>query len=272
MTSANLIACSRMYNLTPQIRDLWDDFFRWLSKSSGIGLDIVEHAAPAPMSQLWERPDMGAVFMCGFPFSQFPAENRPAILAVPVVKAAWAGGRPDYASHIVVAENGSLKTAADLSVAHWGWTVRDSQSGYHAARTFLAGILDDGASRPRTVGSLLNPSGIIAALHDGRIDAGAIDAYSYALLSMHAPDRIAGLRIIATTKSVPFPPLVASRAVPEGTVRALRVALTEAHRTEAGRSALTSLAIERFERREAADYQCLRQQAEETDRVLASPW
>jgi ABC-type phosphate/phosphonate transport system substrate-binding protein len=272
MTSANLIACSRMYNLTPQIRDLWDEFFRWLSRSSGIGLDIVEHAAPAPLSVLWERPDMGAVFMCGFPFSQLFSETRPAILAVPVVRAAWAGGRPDYASHIVVAANGPLEKAADLSIARWGWTVRDSQSGYHAARAFLAGILGEGAPRPRAVGSLLNPSGIIAALYDGRIDAGAIDAYSYALLSMHAPDRIAGLRIIATTRPVPFPPLVASRAAPEDTIRALREALTEAHRSETGRRVLAPLVIERFERREAADYQCLQRQAAETDRVLASPW
>src|SRR6218665_3423610 len=93
------IACSRMYNLSPAIRGAWDDLFGWLGRESGTDLQIVAHAAPAPLSELWNRPDMGAVFMCGFPFSQMPEEARPVALAAPGSTEEWARGGPLYASH-----------------------------------------------------------------------------------------------------------------------------------------------------------------------------
>lgn len=65
MSDAKLIACSRMYNVSAGVRARWDDLFVWLGGQAGVELDIVAHASPAPLSELWERPDMGAVFMCG---------------------------------------------------------------------------------------------------------------------------------------------------------------------------------------------------------------
>lgn len=94
-----------MYNLSPKISGLWDRLFDWLSSQSGINLEVIAHAAPAPLSELWARPDMGTVFMCGFPFSRLAAAERPVPIAAPVSLADWAEGRPVYASHIVAAHD-----------------------------------------------------------------------------------------------------------------------------------------------------------------------
>lgn len=164
MVMSKPIACSRMYNLSPRIRGLWDALFALVSLRSGVELEIIAHAAPAPLSALWSRPDMGTVFMCGYPFSRMPEDTRPAVLAAPVSSEAWSLDQPLYASHILVASTGPVNAVADLAAARWGWTVRDSQSGYHAARSYLADRFAGTMKQSTTVGPLLNPSGIVAAL------------------------------------------------------------------------------------------------------------
>ena len=266
MTPPAAIACSRMYNLSPNISGLWDRLFHWLADRSGVGLDVIAHAAPAPLSELWGRPDMGAVFMCGFPFSQLSADERPQPLAAPVSLADWANGRPVYASHIVAAREKQFTEAA-LATARWGWTVRDSQSGYNAPREFFSGLADR-PSAVKTVGPLLNPRGVVDAIRSGVIDVGAIDAYAYQLLAIHEPEMVAPLRIVATTKPAPFPLLVASRRQPPEVVAALRAVLLEAHESLEGRAILASLGLAAFVEPDIATYDQLPARARLADEIL----
>ncbi|WP_430259667.1 phosphate/phosphite/phosphonate ABC transporter substrate-binding protein [Neorhizobium sp. IRS_2294] len=263
------IANSRMYNLSPKIRGLWDALFAWLGHESSVAMDIVAHASPAPLSDLWARPDMGAVFMCGYPFSQLKPEQRPLPLAAPVSTADWGRGKPLYASRVITARNSAL-TAADLQSARWGWTVRDSQSGYHAPREFAAS-LQQGNSAFETVGPLLNPTGVAEAIASGRADVGAIDAYAYQLMEMHEPQMIADLRVIATTAPAPFPMLVAARRQPAEIISALRQALWSAHKHAKSRAILSSLGLSAFTEPDLASYENLPARARRTDEVL-SPW
>ncbi|GAC1045855.1 PhnD/SsuA/transferrin family substrate-binding protein [Rhizobium sp. No.120] len=257
-----------MYNLSPGISALWDQLFHWLADRSGVELEVIAHAAPAPLSELWARPDMGAVFMCGFPFSQLSPMERPQPLAAPVSLADWANGQPVYASHIVAARDKQL-TEADLAGARWGWTVWDSQSGYNAPREFFA-MLPNRPSAAQTVGSLLNPRGVIDAIRSGAVDVGAIDAYAYQLLALHEPDMIAPLRIIATTKPAPFPLLVASRQQSPNVVNALRTNLLAAHRDPEGSNILASLGLSAFAEPDIAAYDQLPIRARAIDAALGT--
>jgi len=257
-----------MYNVSPVIRARWDDLLAWAGDQAGVPLEIIGHAAPAPLSELWTRPDMGAVFMCGYPFSRLPEDERPVILAAPVCKAPWSGGRPRYASHIVVIAEAASGSPADMGRAVWGWTVRDSQSGYHAPRAFLAGRARAKTTVVRTVGPLLNPTGIVEALRAGRIDVGAIDAYAFELLSLHQPDTLAGLKIVATTEPMPCPMLVAARSAPDEQVSALRQALLQAHESAGGRAVLDPLALARFDLPDASDYRILPERADAANRSI----
>ncbi len=254
-----------MYNLSPKISGLWDRLFRWLTDRSGVELEVIAHAAPAPLSELWARPDMGAVFMCGFPFSQLPKAERPQPLAAPVSLADWANRQPVYASHIVTARDRTL-TEADLAAVRWGWTVRDSQSGYNAPREFFTSL--GGGSANKTVGPLLNPRGVIEAIRSDAVDVGAIDAYAYQLLNIHEPDVIAPLRVIATTKPAPFPLLVASRQQSPEIVAALRAALVGAHQDLEGRDILRSLGLAAFAEPDIAAYEQLPARAEAVNEAL----
>jgi hypothetical protein len=82
-----LIANARMYAATPAAAAAWKCLFHWSAGRSGVGLAVVEHAFPAPLADLWARPDLGVAFMCGRPFVR--SARRPKPLAAPVP----AGGR-----------------------------------------------------------------------------------------------------------------------------------------------------------------------------------
>lgn len=266
------IACSRMYNLSPAICAAWDALLGWLSRQTGVDLNIIAHAAPAPLSELWSRPDMGAVFMCGYPFSRLAPHQQPIALAAPVSTEGWACGLPLYASHILVDANGPIATPDQLLTARWGWTVRDSQSGYHAPRAYLSTRAETILSLPLAVGPLLNPTGIVAALRDGRIEAGAIDAYAYQLLSMHHPEVLSGLQIMATTDPVPAPMLVAANGLPLEKVTLLRQMLIEAHQSAEGKAILERLGLSRWSAVDTKDYRQLPERAGAADRALGFVW
>ena len=269
-TAPTPVACSRMYNLNPRIRALWGSLFAWLAQESGIGLEVIAHTAPAPLSELWGRSDMGAVFMCGYPFSMLAPEERPVPLAAPVSTAPWAKGKPVYASRIVTASNSGIEVG-DLPTARWGWTVRDSQSGYHAPRAFLS-RLPRGKLAGEPVGPLLNPAGVVAAIEAGKIDVGAIDAYAYQLLEMHEPETTARLRIIATTEPTPFPLLVASREQSPETIATLARTLLGAHQSDAGQAVLGPLGLTAFAEPDISAYESLPQRARAVDAALGVSW
>jgi ABC-type phosphate/phosphonate transport system substrate-binding protein len=261
-----------MYNLSPRIRELWDALFALLAERSSVDLEAIAHAAPAPLSELWARPDMGAVFMCGYPFSRMPEDSRPTPLASFVSTETWSSGQPLYASHILVRSNGPVEKVADLAAARWGWTVRDSQSGYHAPRSYLADQFAGKMTQTAAVGPLLNPSGIVAALKDGQIDVGAIDAYAYQLLSMHEPDAVEALQVLVTTEPLPAPLLVAARQLHAETKAALRQGLVSLHQTPQGAAALEQLGVERFSAVDISTYDVLPQRADDADHRLGIVW
>jgi ABC-type phosphate/phosphonate transport system substrate-binding protein len=269
-----LVASSRMYNLTPDIRSLWDGFFGWLAHRSGVALSIIAHAAPAPLSELWERPDLGAVFMCGFPFASAARERRPVPLAAPVAKADWSRGGPLYESHVAVSAASPFHSLEDLRGRRIGWTARDSQSGYHAVRALIASAFGEEARLffGATAGPFFTPMGIIEAIADGRIAAGPLDAYAFDLLSRHAPDVVERLRIVATTASTPAPLLIASRQADVAHVEALRTALTGASGDPAARPHLDALGLSSFAAVEENAYDVLVDRARSVSAGGLSDW
>ena len=86
-----LVANARMYAVTPAVAAAWRALFDWAARKSGVPLTYVDHAAPAPLEALWARDDLGAAFMCGFPFAS--AARKPRLLAAPVPSPPRYGGR-----------------------------------------------------------------------------------------------------------------------------------------------------------------------------------
>jgi len=194
-----LIACSRMYNLTPEIAAAWARLFAWVAERSGVALDIVDHPAPAPLEDLWARGDMGCVFMCGWPYAM--AAPRPLLLVAPVPFPARYGGRPVYFTDLIVRRDSPYRTLADTFGGRVAWTVEHSHSGFNAPRHHLLPHLGPGRTSlyAASVGPLVSPVRVLQAILDGDADVGPLDSMALDLWRAHAPERVASIRVLDTT-------------------------------------------------------------------------
>lgn len=219
------VANARMYSATPRVRADWSALLAWVLRRAGLAWPVIDYAAPAPLNALWARDDLGLAMMCGLPF----AERRPAprLIAAPVPSPARYGGRPVYGSDIVVRADAPFQRLEDTFGGTVGYTLADSMSGGVAFRAHLAPLRQRHGGRlyARAVGGLVHARGVIEALARGDIDVGPLDSYYHDLLHHDEPDFAARVRTVATTALRPIPPLVATAALDEATLQALRSAL-----------------------------------------------
>lgn len=248
-----LVANARMYSVTPAVKAAWQDLLAWVAKESGVPLTYLDHAAPAPLEDLWARDDLGATFMCGFPFAS--AARQPRILAAPVPSPPRYGGKPQYCTDLVVRADSAFAALSDTFGGRIGWTVAHSQSGYQAVRHHLAAL--GAANYAEWIGPLVTPRAVIVALLDRRIDIGPLDSYVHDLLKRHEPETAATLRVVESTAMTPIPLLVASPGIPDDAAARLRRALLSCHSAPELAATRDTLLLARFDAVDAADYDVL---------------
>jgi ABC-type phosphate/phosphonate transport system substrate-binding protein len=205
-----MIVNARMYSATLQAKAAWKRVLRWVMERARLDWELLDYDAPAPLSELWARDDLGAAMMCGLPYSQ--RRPRPRLVAAPVPSPARYGGRPIYFTDVVVRADSKYSKLEDTFGAVVGYTLEDSMSGYVALRKHLLSFRSK--NKPQlyraAVGGLVNSRRVIDALDQRRIDVGPLDSYYYDLIRHNEPDFAAKVRVVATTVAAPIPPLVST--------------------------------------------------------------
>ena len=193
-----------------------------------MALEYLPHPAPRPLEELWTRPDLGAVLMCGFPIALGLAAVEP--LAAPIPAVDWAAGRALYRTDLIVREDAPYRRLEDTFGGRAGWTVAHSQSGFNAFRHELLAWRTP--ARPTLYaaisGNLVTARNVLDAVREGRLDIGPLDAYWHLLIARHAPELTAGIRVLASTPLTPMPAFVAARGAPADMLARLRAAFTQA--------------------------------------------
>jgi ABC-type phosphate/phosphonate transport system substrate-binding protein len=247
-----VIANARMYSVCAQAALKWGALLSAVAKAAGLIVDIIEHRAPKPIDELWRRPDMAAVFMCGLPFSR--SRPQPFLIAAPVPSPAEFDGRPEYWSEWVVHRDSALDSIEATFGGRLALTALDSQSGYAAALQYL---MKFGAASPlyrEVIAPTVNPLGAVDAVISRAADIAPIDSFAFALLRKYRGDLTSQLRIVARTASTPIPVMVASITG----LSALTDAFLSAHQDPALRTVLSDLLLARFVQPDAAQYDALR--------------
>jgi len=261
-----MIANARMYAMDVQATELWRALLRAVTAQAGLNVEVIEHAPPAAIDDLWRRTDMAAVFMCGLPYSR--SDPKPTLIAAPVPAAADFAGRPEYWSELVVRSDSRFYDLESTFGGKLCLTALNSQSGYAAALQYLmafdtARTAKAGARSPlyrEITAPAVTPLGAVTAVVDGIADVAPIDAYAYRLLQKYRRDLTSKLRTVARTARTPIPPLVASialKASVEG-AQGLRAAFTAAHRDPALEVLLAGLELSHFVTPDPRDYDELR--------------
>jgi ABC-type phosphate/phosphonate transport system substrate-binding protein len=218
----DLISNARMYAVTPAVEEAWKGLLARVFAAAEVQFPYVPYPAPQPMEGLWTRPDLGCVFMCGYPIALQMADVVP--IAAPIPSLAWAGGKALYRSDLIVRDQSSFRHIEDTFGLHAGWTVEHSHSGFNAFRHHLLPFRT--AARPnlygKVTGHLITARGILDSVREGRIDIGPLDGYWHALTAKHAPDLIAGVRVLESTALAPIPSFVAGREVSAAAIARLK--------------------------------------------------
>jgi ABC-type phosphate/phosphonate transport system substrate-binding protein len=250
-------ASARMYAVSAAAADTWRELFLQLARRARMPLQIVDHPAPAPISNLWARSDKAAIFMCGLPYSR--ATPQPHLLAAPVPSTPEFRGQPLYWSEFVVAAQSAHRSLEDTFGGRIAFTSPESQSGFAAPLRHLREATDGTPPYREVIAPQITPQGALTAVAEGRADVAAIDAYSLQLLRRFAPELAARVRVIARTEPRPIPPLVASQPF-----QPLTDAFLAAHQDPALHSLLADLRLSRFVQPEAESYRQLQQEFEAT--------
>ena len=221
-------ANARMYAVTPEVETLWRELLTHIATDAEVPVMYLPYPAPQPLENLWRRPDLAAVFMCGFPIALRLASVVP--IAAPVPRAPWAQGRPVYRTDLIVRRDSRFQTLEDTFGGRAGFTVAHSHSGFNAFRHHLLGLRT--ASRPQLYSAmaenLVTARKVLESVREGSIDVGPLDAYWHLLLAQHAPHLVADIRVLTSTATAPMPAFVASTAAPAHMVSQLRAAFGSA--------------------------------------------
>lgn len=261
-----MISNARMYAVTEPVAKAWQALFGRVAELAGVELAYVEHPAPALISALWDRPDCGCVFMCGYPYASAAEPRR--LIAAPVPAAARYQGRPIYFSEFIVRADSPAQTLSQTFGGRLACMLPESNSGYNAPRHFLmlqapsARALYRPAARPTPT-----PQETIEAVIDGDAEVGVVDSYVLDLLRQHEPKLATRLRTLAQTPAAPIPPLVASAGADAEQCDRIRSALLALHRDNHGAALLATLGLVRFDAVQPGDFAGLVSLARESDRV-----
>jgi ABC-type phosphate/phosphonate transport system substrate-binding protein len=248
-----MIANARMYSVTPEVAALWRSLLAAVLEKVDVPIDIVDHAPPAPISELWKRPDKAAVFMCGLPWSL--ATPQPTLVAAPRPSPQAFGDRACYWTDLVVRANSPFQSLEQTFSHRLALTTPESQSGYAAA---LYALMAYGGDKPlyrEIIEPRFTPMGALSAVIENKAEVAPIDSYALALLTKYAPELTAQVRIIKSTEPTAIPAFVASGQAPAGVAAAFLTAGAEA----APRALMDQLLLHSFAHPEAAAYDALRE-------------
>ena len=247
-----MIANARMYSVTPPVAALWRSLLGAILADTGAAIEIVDHAPPAPISELWQRPDKAAVFMCGLPYSL--ATPQPELVVAPVPSPTEYGGRACYWSDVVVRADSPFRTIEQTFGHRLALTTPESQSGYTA---LLHALMPYAGSTPlyrEIIEPRFTPMGALTAVIEGKAEVAPLDSYAFALLSKYAPELTTQTRTILRTEPTAVPLLVSSGPVPA----AVREAFLAAREKTSTAALMGQLLLDRFARPEPAAYDDLK--------------
>jgi hypothetical protein len=241
-----------MYSVVPAAGQAWQRLFEGVGADARVPLTYLEHRAPKPISELWSRQDVGAVFMCGLPFAR--SIPPPRLVAAPVPSPPDFREQPQYWSDLVVRADSDFEALEDTFGHRIALTTMKSQSGCLALLYHLMPFGGTRALYQTLIEPRLTPMGAMTAVVEGLADVAPVDSFAFSLARQYVPELTSQLRTIERTVPTPIPPIVASGPVPAS----LESAFLEAHKSPSMQPLLADLQLARFLRPDPETYDVLK--------------
>jgi ABC-type phosphate/phosphonate transport system substrate-binding protein len=199
----------------------------------------------------WLRPDLLFAQTCGYPYVR-QLRGKVRLVATPVFR--YPGGLgARRASFIVVRQDDDARSIAECAGRRAAINDRMSNSGMNLLRISVA----PHAVAGRFFSEVIVTGGhmaSIAAVRDGHADVAAIDSITWGLHERHAPDSVAGIRIIGETPAGPGLPYITRLTTSDSEIAILRESLAETISDPANLEAMDILGLTGIEVLDDADY------------------
>ncbi len=194
--------------------------------------------------EIMELLDSGVIdfaWICGFPYVQPRNPESIQLLTVPVYRAA-----PRYHSYIIVPQGSEARKFSDLQGKIFAFSDPDSNSGFLYPLSLMIEQNENPESYFRQTFFTFNHAETVQAVSEQFADGGAVDSYIWEYLAASNPEITEKTRIIETSPSFGFPPIVARIGMNPDTVRKMQQTLEDMDRDDVGRRLLGQLKLDDF--------------------------
>ncbi|PVV27492.1 MAG: phosphonate ABC transporter substrate-binding protein [gamma proteobacterium symbiont of Ctena orbiculata] len=180
-------------------------------------------------------------WICGYPYVQIRKPESLQLLTVPIYR-----GAPRYHSYIIVHHDSPDQHISDLKGKIFAFSDPDSNSGF----LYPLSLMIEKGEKPETFFRhtffTFNHAETVQAVSEQVADAGAVDSYIWEYLAIFRPEITEKTRIIKTSPSFGFPPIVSRVGVNDATVGLMKSTLEKMDEDSAGKALLENLKLDGF--------------------------
>jgi phosphonate transport system substrate-binding protein len=239
--------------LAPNMFPLYAFIARYVQARLGMATELVVGSSYERVSEQAE-----VSFLCGLAYIELRRMGEPIEpLAAPLLSGVRYGGRPIYFSDVIVRRDSPFHSFADLRGCSWAYNEPYSHSGpgitchrlveLGETQTFFGRVIQAGWHEKS-----------IRLVHEGKVDASAIDSHVLTLTLHDHPELADGLRVIDSLGPSTIQPVVVSSWLEEGLKDDLRAVLLEMNMDVAAQSVLAARLVKGFTVISDGDYDDLR--------------
>ncbi|MFC1672676.1 PhnD/SsuA/transferrin family substrate-binding protein [Pseudomonadota bacterium] len=240
------------FGLTPVFLDsdiqLMSDMTDYFSTQVNHLVTPVKRRTYQEITSLLLSGGLSAAWICGFPYVQY--RERIKLLAVPLYQ-----GAPLYQSYLIVNEDGSAKTVADLRGTSHAFSDPNSNSGYLVTFHQLNQMKESPASFFSDTMFTYSHRNVIRAVSSGLTQSGSVDGYVWDVMAKNQPELVAGTRVIHKSEPMGFPPIACNADLSDdATVEGVAEALINMGSDPLGQKILSALHLDGFVRPDPSLY------------------
>ncbi len=240
-----------------------DSWASYLGEKLDRPVEFVRRRSYREVMDLLESGRIDFAWICGFPFVQYREPEILDLLTVPVF-----AGAPLYHSYIIVHRDSEIRDLSQLEGRVFAFSDPESNSGFLYPQFLLA-------QRGKTIEAYFrqtfftyNHAETIEAVAEMVADGGAVDSYIWDYLAVMRPEITNQTRIIQTSPSFGFPPLVSRRGIDTALIAHMKDVLLGMSNDADGKRFLDGLMLDSFQETEPDLFSSIRRMASDTRKAL----
>jgi phosphonate transport system substrate-binding protein len=240
--------------LAPNMFGLYSFIARCVQARLGVTTELVVGSS---YEQVSEQADVS--FLCGLAYIELRRRGEPIEpLAAPLLQGTRYSGRPIYFSDVIVRRDSPYRSFADLRGCTWAFNEPYSHSGPGITCHRLIELGENECFFGQVIQAGWHEKSI-RLVHEGRVDASAIDSHILTLALHDHAELSDGLRVIDSLGPSTIQPIVAASWLEKGLKDDLRAVLLEMNTDTAAQAVLASRLVQGFVAITDKDYDDLRQ-------------